>query len=92
MTGDAAGQPPEGEIVGLKARGGFTVDMAWEDGRLTRALIHSPSDQPLRVAYRHPFVLRCAELGQEQEEPLPGPAALEHSILARQGLTYVVQL
>ena len=83
---------PQGEIVGLKARGGFTVDMAWVDGRLTRALIHSPSDQSLRVAYRHPFVLRCAELGQEQEEPLPGTAALEHSILARQGLTYVVQL
>jgi alpha-L-fucosidase 2 len=38
-----------GKVTGLCARGGFEVDMSWEDGRLTRAVIHSKSGLPCRV-------------------------------------------
>ena len=31
----------EGSALGLRARGGFTVDQYWRGGRLTRAVIHS---------------------------------------------------
>ena len=31
---------PNGEIRGLKARGGHTVDLAWRDGKLTHAHVH----------------------------------------------------
>ncbi|OXS58317.1 alpha-L-fucosidase [Cohnella sp. CIP 111063] len=78
---------PEGEIVGLKARGGFTVDMQWERGRLKRALVASPADQPLRIAYRHPVQVLCAETG----EPLTGEAASEHTIAARQDRIYEIR-
>jgi alpha-L-fucosidase 2 len=40
---------PTGKVSGLCARGGFEVDMSWEDGCLTKAVIHSKSGLPCRV-------------------------------------------
>jgi len=40
-----------GRVTGLRARGGFTVDVAWRDGRLSEAQIQSSQDQPVRVRY-----------------------------------------
>lgn len=39
----------EGEVKGLRARGGFTVDMAWSDGNLTTAKIASIAGGVLRL-------------------------------------------
>jgi alpha-L-fucosidase 2 len=43
---------PDGEVRGLRARGGFTVDLTWRKGRLTTARITAlTSNQSTRVRY-----------------------------------------
>jgi alpha-L-fucosidase 2 len=43
---------PTGEIKGLKARGGYTVDIKWNDGFLTKANIYTTLGGKIRIKYR----------------------------------------
>ena len=42
---------PRGSVAGLRARGGFEVEIHWEKGVLTRAVIHSAGGTQCRVTY-----------------------------------------
>ncbi|GMV92128.1 MAG: hypothetical protein AMXMBFR82_19060 [Candidatus Hydrogenedentota bacterium] len=44
-----------GHVKGLRARGGFEVDMTWNEGRLASSTIHATVDGPCRVRSPQPL-------------------------------------
>lgn len=45
---------PDGHVKGLKARGGFEIDIEWKQGRLTRAVLHSKLGGNCRIRVQMP--------------------------------------
>ncbi|MFP4502559.1 MAG: glycosyl hydrolase family 95 catalytic domain-containing protein [Candidatus Hydrogenedentota bacterium] len=55
-----------GSVKGLRARGGFTVDMAWEDGVITETTLTSEAGNPCRILSRTPLTMPAAETSTQK--------------------------
>jgi len=62
---------PQGSVKGLRARGGFEVDIEWENGQLLQATIHANRDGAFRV-YDQGKLSEVISLNEGQSKVWPG--------------------
>jgi len=55
---------PDGRMTGLRARGGFEVDMQWKDGKLTQAIIRGVSNTQGQCAVMYGQHRKTFQLGK----------------------------
>ena len=53
-----------GEVKGLKARGGFVIDIKWNDGELVKARIYSELGNEFMVGYKEKHIVLNIEKGE----------------------------
>ncbi|MCX6955001.1 MAG: glycoside hydrolase family 95 protein, partial [Verrucomicrobia bacterium] len=65
---------PGGQVTGLKARGGFEVDLEWAGGKLTRAVVRSKLGGNLRLRTSEPVTVALAQGGASVKATAAGTA------------------
>jgi alpha-L-fucosidase 2 len=58
---------PAGEVRGLRARGGFHIDIAWKSGKLVSARIRSVNGTRTRIRYRERTLDLVLAKGEQRE-------------------------
>ena len=59
---------PDGHVKGLRARGGFEVDIIWKDGQLTEATVRSNLGTLCRMRTSVPVLAKCDDATVQAEQ------------------------
>ncbi len=81
------GEWETGHVRGLRARGGFEVDIAWKKGLVTEAKILSTIGGPCRIRSVHSFTI----YNQNGEIPLKTVARDTNEFETRAGESYIIR-
>lgn len=76
-----------GYVKGLRARGGFVVDIAWRDGEVSHAAVHSTGGQPCRIRTQLPLQV----FADSQAVAVTQTAAGQLQFATTRGGTYLLQ-
>jgi len=75
----------DGEVKGLQARGGFTVDMKWQEGTLQEAVVTSKIGGVLRLRSYVPLMGEgLKEATGDCPNPLYAPAAIQQPLRSKE--------
>ncbi len=77
----------EGRVKGLRARGGFEIDLRWKGGRVESAEIHSRAGLRCRLRARLPVVVKSGGGVIKTENPEPGVVVFE----TEAGKSYIIE-
>lgn len=58
---------PNGEVKGLRTRGGFEVDMKWNNGELSEVILHSLQGKKCQVKYKDQVIDLHLDKGQRRK-------------------------
>ena len=58
---------PAGRVTGLRARGGFVVDLTWQKGALQTATLHSVVGCPLRIRCAQPVTVNGSRVTETED-------------------------
>jgi len=67
---------PTGSVKGLRARGGYELDMEWRDGKLTRATIRNVSSLTAECAIRYQDITTKIAVPKGESRVFPGQQIL----------------
>ncbi|MGP3972333.1 glycoside hydrolase family 95 protein [Streptomyces sp. 6N223] len=56
---------PDGQVSGLRARGGDTIDITWENGEITQATLHTRHARTVQVRTTVPVTVTAADGGRQ---------------------------
>jgi alpha-L-fucosidase 2 len=58
---------PKGELIGVRAHDGITVDLHWHNGHVTQWRLHAPRPTPVKLSFNgkhYPLTAPCEECGE----------------------------